>query len=278
MCIRDSLRGQLVDHQLIVRVVVVMQPGLVLRQNEIGFEANDVVEEAAELVDFAAHNDVRARVLLKVSFMMQDLLLEGLGLLGQLFNLVAQFEHREEVALIRQLLLLRDAALQVLDVGLEADESFLGEVLGRRLVLLDALQVLDREEGLLALLVDDRGKLVVLVLDLLDDLFLDALLLHHRVLHARALLERLVRLVEQVLELTDLERARLLERHAAAAATVQVEVAVVAEGLVMDAAIRRQFVFVLAHADLGRHVGGQYLRGYAVGRGRRRSSFHHACC
>ena len=52
------------DHQAVVGVVVVVQAGLVLGQDEIRFETNDVVEESSELINLASDNDVRARILL----------------------------------------------------------------------------------------------------------------------------------------------------------------------------------------------------------------------
>ena len=80
------------------------------------------------------------------------------------------------------------------------------------------------------------------MLDLLDDLFLDAFLLIHRVFHLRAIVEGLRRQVEQLLELADLVLAGLLESHASSAAAMVVEVAVVAEGLIVDPAVRRERV------------------------------------
>ena len=102
---------------------------------------------------------------------------------------------------------------------------------------------------MLALLVDYGGEFVVLVLDLLDDFLLDTLLLKHSVLHRGALIQCLVSLAEQLLELVDLERAGLLECHAATAATMQVEVAIVAEGLVVDATVSGQDGLIIARTD-----------------------------
>lgn len=93
------------DHQLAIGLVVVMQPRLVLAQNKVGFEADDVVEEASELVDFAAHDDVGSRVLFQVVLVMRDLLLELLALPSQLLDLVAQLQHCEELFGVGQLLL-----------------------------------------------------------------------------------------------------------------------------------------------------------------------------
>lgn len=120
--------------------------------------------------------------------------------------------------------------------------------------------MLDRQEGLFALLVHDSRQLRVLLLHLFDDFFLDTLLFHHSVFHGGAFLEGCASLVEQVLKEVDLERARLSQGHAATAARVQVEVAIVAEGLVVDAAVGRQSVLMIAHADFRmghgvRHMG-----------------------
>ncbi len=133
-----------------------------------------------------------------------------------------------------------DSALQILDESLQGRKSFLSEILRRWRVFLNALQMLDSEESLLTLLVNNGGKLVVLVLDLLDDFLFDALLFKNSVFHGRALAKGFVGLVEELLELVYLQGGGLLEGHSATAASVQVEVAIVAEGLVVDAAVRRQ--------------------------------------
>ena len=100
--------------------------------------------------------------------------------------------------------------------------------------------MLNCQECLLTLLVDYGRELVVLVLYFLDNFLLDTLLLHDGVLHVRAGLEGRVGLIEQLLKLIDLESARLLQGHTATAPTVFLEIAVVAQGLVVDAAVRRQ--------------------------------------
>ena len=98
--------------------------------------------------------------------------------------------------------------------------------------------MLDGEESLFTLFVDNGCQLGILLLNLLDDLFFNALLLEDLGLHGRALLVGALSGAQKFLELADLERAGLFERHSATAATVQVEVAVIAEGLVVDATVR----------------------------------------
>ena len=78
------------------------------------------------------------------------------------------------------------------------------------------------------------------MLHLLDNFLFDALLLHHCVLHTRASLEGAACLVEKLLKLRDLERTGLLEGHTATAATVIVEVTIVAKGLVVNTAVSLQ--------------------------------------
>ena len=131
------------DHQLAVGVVVVVQTGLVLAQDEVGLEADHVMEEAAELVDLTLNDDVRARVLLKVSLVLNDILFEHFRLLRQLIDLVSQLEHGEEVLGVGKRLLLSDASLKVLHKCLKTVESLKGEILRRRRVLLDTFKVLD---------------------------------------------------------------------------------------------------------------------------------------
>lgn len=77
-----------------------MQARLILGKNEIGFKADDVREEPAELINLALDNDVRSRVLRQIILMLLDLLFEGFGLLGEAFDLVAQPEHFEELLLL----------------------------------------------------------------------------------------------------------------------------------------------------------------------------------
>ena len=108
----------------------------------------------------------------------------------------------------------------------------------------------DSQESLLALLVNDCCQLGILLLHLLDNLLLDALLLKDLSLHGGALLVGCFSRAQKFLELVDLECAGLFERHSATAATVQVEVAVIAEGLVVDAAVSLEGVLVVAHANL----------------------------
>ena len=126
----------------------------------------------------------------------------------------------------------------------------MGEILWRWRVLLDTFQVLDCQESLFALLVDDGGQLVILMLNLLDDLLFNALLLHDSVLHGATLLECGLGLVEQLLELADLEGTCLLEGHTATAAAMIVEVAVIAKGLVVDATVSGKSIIVLTHSNL----------------------------
>ena len=90
------------------------------------------------------------------------------------------------------------------------------------------------------MLIDDGRKLGVLLLHLLDDLFLDAFLLEDLSLHGGALLVGCFGRAQELLKLVDLECAGLFERHSATAASMQVEVAVIAEGLIVDAAVSLQ--------------------------------------
>lgn len=104
--------------------------------------------------------------------------------MGQAFDLVSEFQDSKEVLLFSELLLLLNLCAQVIDKIFKVRECLLSEILGRWRVLLNTLQVLDRLERLLSLLIDDGGESVILLGDLLDDLFLDTLLLHNRALHS----------------------------------------------------------------------------------------------
>ena len=123
--------------------------------------------------------------------------------------------------------------------------------------------MLDSEEGLFSLFIDNSRELRILMLYFLDHLFLDAFLLLHSILHRGALLEGGSSLTEQLLKHAYLERARLFECHAATTPAMQIEVAVIAEGLIVDATVGRQvcFIITVAHSNfsLG-HLEGVLCR------------------
>lgn len=75
-----------------------------------------------------------------------------------------------------ELLLIADTFLQVFHMLLHCRDCFTSEVLLRWLVLLDALQVLDRLLGQETLLIYDLSQAFVLLLDLLLDLLLNTFL------------------------------------------------------------------------------------------------------
>lgn len=64
------------DHELVVGVIVVVKTRLVLTQDKVWLKANDVMEEATELIDLRLNDNVGARVLFKVALVLDDLLLE----------------------------------------------------------------------------------------------------------------------------------------------------------------------------------------------------------
>ena len=88
--------------------------------------------------------------------------------------------------------------------------------------------MLNCQEGLFSLLVNDGCEPVILLLHFLYDFLFDAFLLVYCVFHLGALCEGGLRLGKQLLELANLIVARLLEGHTSAAATMQVEVAIIA--------------------------------------------------
>ena len=63
------------------------------------------MQKAAELINLAPNDDVGPRIIIKVVTVILDLLLEGIGLLGQGFDRVTQSEDLEEVSLLSELLL-----------------------------------------------------------------------------------------------------------------------------------------------------------------------------
>ena len=57
------------------------------------------MQEAAELIDLASHDDVRPRILFKIIVVVFDLHLEGVCLLGKSLDRVTHFKDSEEVPL-----------------------------------------------------------------------------------------------------------------------------------------------------------------------------------
>ena len=113
-----------------------------------------------------------------------------------------------------------DSPLKIPDEIAEVSQCFRGEVLRRRRVLLDALQVLYRQEGLFPLLINDRCESIILLLNFLDDFLFDSLLLKDRVFHGGALCQGCLRGLKELLELIDLVRTGLLEGHTSATASM----------------------------------------------------------
>ena len=117
--------------------------------------------------------------------------------------------------------------------------------------------MLDSQEGLLSLFIDYSSELGILVLYFLDDLFLNALLFLYSILHGRALLEGSLCLTEQLLKHTNLISTSLFECHSATTPSMEVEIAIVAEGFIADATIGRQdgLVITVTHSYFGfRHL------------------------
>lgn len=133
-----------------------------------------------------------------------------------------------------------DSSLKIPDEIAKVFQCFRGEVLGRRCVLLDAFQVLDRQEGLLPLLINDSCESIILLLNFLDDFLFDALLLKDCVSHVGAICEGCLRGLKELLELIDLVSTGLLESHTSATTTVIIEKAVIAERHVANPAVSGQ--------------------------------------
>ena len=108
------------NHQLSVRVVVVVQTGLVLAQDEIWLEAHYVVQKSSELVNFASDHNVWARVFIEVESMRLNILFEQIALLSQLLNLVSQLKYLEKALSLGQLFLLANSVLKIRKESLHA--------------------------------------------------------------------------------------------------------------------------------------------------------------
>lgn len=94
------------DHHLVVGVIVVVQAWFVLAQDKIRLEADYVVEEAAELVNFRTHSDIGARVLNQIHLKIGNLFLQTLALIFQALDFITELENCEVIVLRRQLLLI----------------------------------------------------------------------------------------------------------------------------------------------------------------------------
>lgn len=132
------------DHQLSVGIVVVVKTRFVLTEDKIWLKADHIMKESSKLVDLASNDDVWARVFVEVQLVLLNMLFKGITLLGQFFYLVSQLEHVEELSGLCKLFLSCYPIFEVGEECLHASESVLSEVLGRRLVLLNTLQVFDR--------------------------------------------------------------------------------------------------------------------------------------
>lgn len=97
-----------------------------------------------------------------------------------------------------------DVVLNVVGELVEAVQSLNCKVLRRGFVVLHALQVSNDILGTLFLLVDDALEIVVLLIDFVEDLVLQANLVCYSLLHLRALVLMVLAHLENLLELLDL--------------------------------------------------------------------------
>ena len=114
----SRLRDEFVDHHLTVCSVIIVETRFVLTQNKIRLEADYVMEETSELVDFRANNDVGSSVVGQVFLMTLHLLLQTLTSFPQITDLVTKLEHGKELALLGQIFLIFDPLLQVSQMSL----------------------------------------------------------------------------------------------------------------------------------------------------------------
>ena len=55
-----GLGGQLVDHQVVAGIVVIVETRLVLGEDEVRLKTHNIMEEASELIDLTSDDNVRA--------------------------------------------------------------------------------------------------------------------------------------------------------------------------------------------------------------------------
>ena len=130
-----------------------------------------------------------------------DLLREKLGPRRELVQTLSQLKHLKILLRLAEALLPCDFLLNLGLEVLQLHQGLSGEVFGGWFVLLHALKMLDDVLSLCLLFIDDGFQLVVLLVDFLEHLFLQAFLAHHSILHIRARLEGLSTLRENRLEL-----------------------------------------------------------------------------
>ena len=126
------------NHQLSIRIVVVVQTGLVLAQYEIWLEAHYIVQKPSELVNLASHHNIWARVFIEVESMRLNIFFEQIALLSQLLNLVSELKYLEKAPSLSQLFLLANSVLKIRKESLHARKSVLSKIFGRGSVLLNA--------------------------------------------------------------------------------------------------------------------------------------------
>ena len=93
------------------------------------------------------------------------------------------FQNLQILLLLAQLTLLINLLLNFVLESLKFTQRFLGKIFGRWLVLLDTLKMFDDVLCLDLLFVNDGLQLIILFVDLLQNLLLEALLAHHAILH-----------------------------------------------------------------------------------------------
>jgi len=189
---RGGLRSQIMDLESRRLSIEVVESWSILLEDVVWLKADNVMEEAAEFVDFRTYLDLWSRVFLQVTFVCRNCIFKLFCLRCQSIKLVSLLQDLEELSLLTQLSLLLDAFFDLHDKGLHAVKCLLCEVLARWCVLLNAFQVLDGVLSDDSLLIDDRLQLIVLTVHLPNDFFLDALLSLDNIGHVRAAIECVV--------------------------------------------------------------------------------------
>ena len=120
-----------------------MQTRLFLWQDEIWLKTNNIMEESSELINFTTDNNIRSRIILQIRSVLVNSLFESIRLVSKAFKLSTKFEYFKELFLLSELFLLLNAAFQVLHKLWQIRQSFLREILRRRCILLNTLEMFD---------------------------------------------------------------------------------------------------------------------------------------
>ena len=245
-----SLLGQVVEVHRGCVLIVVVQSWARLWKDEVWFEGDHIWQERPKFIDFGADYNFRPRILLQIYLVIRNFLLKLFGAIFELGQCRTQFEHIKELLLLGEASLLAQVLLNLAYVLLHGGDGILGEVFGRRCVLLDRVEMFDGVERFFALFIHDLLQDVVLLLHLVNYFLLNWTQTVDVEFHFRARFERTLSRFKDLLKLVNLIESGLFEGHTATANHVIFKVAVVAQSDVVVFTVCEQLISMVTHANL----------------------------